>query len=460
MSDQQRPVSPDGQWEWDGTAWVPRTQPSQPPQQQPTPPGYNGPAQLGAQSPSEPGMSKGKKVLAWVGGAFAVMIVLGMIGGGTDTEDPSETSASSLAESAEDGDESGEGTIPADQAVWLGAVADGQEAAEDANELQVVQARKERGDAMCDALGGDLTVTNWVGEVETIKTTTGGDGGVLDLVVAEDVKVGTWNNGLSDLGTGSIIDPDSDLWTQIIDLEEGDKVYFSGRFDGDDECITESSVMDENGMLTPSFIFKFTSVGLVSDGPLAEKDANASKPNKDSANADEAAEEPVVTEADEQPSAPVIEGDGTWMVGSEIKPGIYVAEGADFCTWERLKGLSGGLKDIIANGVSPRPVVNVMAGDKAFGSSGCGSWTRLDGYSGGAGKKISGDGIWIVGKDLVPGTYRAEGGDFCTWERLRGFGGGLRDIITNGVNQRPVVTVAPGDKGFGSAGCGAWSKVG
>ena len=269
MSDEQRPVSPDGQWEWDGTAWVPRTQLHQPP----TPPGFFGPEQLGAQPPSKPGTSKGKKVLAWVGGAFALMIVFGMVGGGSDKTDPSETSASTLAKVAEDGSggsDDNEGVMPADQAAWLSAVGEGQKAAEDANELQIVQARKERGRAMCEALGDDLTVSNWVGEVDTIETTVGGDGGVLDLLVAADVKVGTWNNGLSDIGTGSIIDPDSRLWTQIIDLEEGDKLYFSGRFDGDaDDCITESSLMDENGMLTPSFIFKFTGASLVSNGPLS-----------------------------------------------------------------------------------------------------------------------------------------------------------------------------------------------
>ncbi len=59
----------------------------------------------------------------------------------------------------------------------------------------------------------------------------------------------------------------------------------------------------------------------------------------------------------------------------------------------------------------------------------------------------------------VAGTWRNTGnGAGCYWERLSGFGGTLDDIIANDFTYdgRSIVTVAPGDAGFGSSRCGTW----
>lgn len=69
-----------------------------------------------------------------------------------------------------------------------------------------------------------------------------------------------------------------------------------------------------------------------------------------------------------------------------------------------------------------------------------------------------GSGVKIVGRDIAPGTYRSMGGDFCYWERLRGFGGTLREIIANEFGAGPwIVTISATDKGFDSSRCGAWT---
>jgi hypothetical protein len=69
-----------------------------------------------------------------------------------------------------------------------------------------------------------------------------------------------------------------------------------------------------------------------------------------------------------------------------------------------------------------------------------------------------GAGTQIVGADIAPGTYRSMGGDFCYWERLRGFGGTVRDIIANNIGEGPwIVTVSAADKGFDSSGCSDWT---
>lgn len=68
---------------------------------------------------------------------------------------------------------------------------------------------------------------------------------------------------------------------------------------------------------------------------------------------------------------------------------------------------------------------------------------------------IPGDGIWIVGLDIEPGTYRSMSGGGCYWARLSDTSGD--GIITNGSGARQVVTVAATDRAFETAGCGSWS---
>ncbi len=96
------------------------------------------------------------------------------------------------------------------------------------------------------------------------------------------------------------------------------------------------------------------------EGELAEADAAAAE------------EEAAAQEAGTQ------FGDGTWVVGQDIEPGVYRNSGdGSLCYWERLSGLSREFGDIIANGVPDGPtVVEISGSDVAFSSQGCGTWTQ------------------------------------------------------------------------------------
>ncbi len=74
-------------------------------------------------------------------------------------------------------------------------------------------------------------------------------------------------------------------------------------------------------------------------------------------------------------------GPGVWLVGSEIAPGIWRnSDSSANCYWERRSGLSGEFQDIIANEYSASiQTVTIQAGDVAFQSERCGTWTRLGG---------------------------------------------------------------------------------
>lgn len=153
-------------------------------------------------------------------------------------------------------------------------------------------------------------------------------------------------------------------------------------------------------------------------------------------------------------------GDGTYQVGKDIKPGTYrTREGSSGCYYARLKGFSGSLDDIIANNNTDSPaIVTISASDKGFESQNCDTWTTdLSQIT--QSKTSFDDGIFFVGTDITPGTYRNTGQTGCYWARLSNFSGGLYSIIANdNVDTATIVTIRSSDKGFESNGCGTWTK--
>lgn len=79
--------------------------------------------------------------------------------------------------------------------------------------------------------------------------------------------------------------------------------------------------------------------------------------------------------------------------------------------------------------------------------------------------QIGGEGIYGVGADLQPGTYRTAGPspaafDNCYWERSRDTSGQQRSVIASGVVSGPfTVTIKGTDKAFKTSGCETWTKV-
>jgi hypothetical protein len=78
-----------------------------------------------------------------------------------------------------------------------------------------------------------------------------------------------------------------------------------------------------------------------------------------------------------------IPGNGTWLVGTDIAPGIYRtdASGDGLCQWRRLSGLSGTNDDIVdigdADGPSYFEVFDTDLAVEIVGSGEC-VWTLTD----------------------------------------------------------------------------------
>ena len=228
--------SADGQWWWNGYEWVPIAG-GRPPSGPGTPNGPQGPRGPWGGSPrpaGRPWYTTGAGVVALVVGALVLVGILGSLGG--DTTD-----------------------LPASETAFVTAVQRGQDVGT-ANDIRLVEAKQARNAALCKAVPSRVA-HDWVGTLTKVDTVLGGDSGVVEVKVADGVTIGTWNNGLSDLGDHTLLAPGSPLYRKLARLDPGDSVRFSGRFLPDsDECLRESSLTDTGSMQTPSFIFRFSAL--------------------------------------------------------------------------------------------------------------------------------------------------------------------------------------------------------
>jgi hypothetical protein len=71
-------------------------------------------------------------------------------------------------------------------------------------------------------------------------------------------------------------------------------------------------------------------------------------------------------------------GDGSWIVGVDVGPGLWTAPGGSECIWERVGDFSGDPSALKAtdSGVD-NPVVEIQGGDGGFITSDCGTWSKV-----------------------------------------------------------------------------------
>ena len=155
-------------------------------------------------------------------------------------------------------------------------------------------------------------------------------------------------------------------------------------------------------------------------------------------------------------------GSGTFTVGhsaSSLPPGLYRSDvNTNSCYWERLSGFSGS-SDIIENDIGDGPrLVQIAPTDVGFKSDRCGTWREAVGAITSSQTASFGEGQFVVGLDIAPGTWRSSGtGTTCYWARLSDFSGD--GILDNDLGPEPaIVTILPGDKGFESSRCGTWVR--
>jgi hypothetical protein len=180
------------------------------------------------------------------------------------------------------------------------------------------------------------------------------------------------------------------------------------------------------------------------------------------------------SKATSRPAAkPAFKGDGTYQVGADIRPGTYLTSGNSdgMCYWERDKDAKGDTDSVLANdNVKGSSYVTVAKSDRIFKTTGCKDW-----YAATPGKPakpagtatarttMSGNGMYKVGTDILPGTYRSAGSadGSCYWERSKDALHGIDSVIANdNVTGPAVVTIARTDAYFKSSDCADWRRTG
>jgi hypothetical protein len=169
-------------------------------------------------------------------------------------------------------------------------------------------------------------------------------------------------------------------------------------------------------------------------------------------------------------SRPAIGGDGSYLVGGDIRPGTYRTTGNTDgrCHWKRTGDASGRAGSLLAHAtVTGTGYVTVNA-TEMFTSSGCGDWeavgTKATGPPGAPpGSRIDGDGgMYRVGVDIAPGTYRSAGttAGRCHWERDRDALHTPGSVLAHdNATGSAVVTISPGDAYFTTSGCRDWTRA-
>ena len=119
--------------------------------------------------------------------------------------------------------------------------------------------RPERKQAICSVMRS-MRVNDWIGKVSTLSTN--GDGkGVLGIEVGPEIYVKTWNNAISDIGSNTLVEPGSDVFSTMGTLKKSELVKFSGSFfSSATDCVQEMSVTLNGSMTSPEFVFRFSKI--------------------------------------------------------------------------------------------------------------------------------------------------------------------------------------------------------
>jgi len=152
---------------------------------------------------------------------------------------------------------------------------------------------------------------------------------------------------------------------------------------------------------------------------------------------------------------------GTYLTGVDIQPGIYKGQAGtdigDSCYWSRLKDVSGSMDALMANDNNiGQFYVEVVDGDFALETACELVLLREIPAPPAEFPQTIQPGMYLVGVDIQPGTYRGQAGadilDSCYWARLRDVRGGFDGIIANdNASGQYYVEVQQGDFALATA---------
>lgn len=232
---------------WDGSAWTENYRSS----------GSTDP--IGAPASASVGGSEPFYKKRWVqvvGGLVALVVVFSSLGGDGSEDSPSDDGSAPATPAVPDVDP--ETGAPRMQQEFVDLALQAREDFFDADtDLQEAEIYRVRDAALCEVLGTEFVAEGWVGEISSIGANGDGDAFV-EIEIADDVEVGTFNNVLSDLMHSTLIPRGTDVHTTLLSMKRGDEVHFSGVFiKGSETCIYNKRLTEDGSLRDPSFLMRF-----------------------------------------------------------------------------------------------------------------------------------------------------------------------------------------------------------
>jgi hypothetical protein len=127
------------------------------------------------------------------------------------------------------------------------------------NELRLAELRLARAEALRQAMG-TTQISSWTATLTKPRTTGDGDA-VVQVRLPCGATLKTWNNAMTDEGSGTLIAHDSLLYGTLAKLHEDQLVVIDGQlFHGARDGFTELSFTELGSMLHPEFLFRFLNI--------------------------------------------------------------------------------------------------------------------------------------------------------------------------------------------------------
>lgn len=194
----------------------------------------------------------------WLGGGVLAILILASIAG---RDEPSKTK---IAQSQQPVINTSKTLIlPEQQSRFLNLTKEyGERFASLSNELQQSLLRDERRSALVNTLGSQRSIVEWRGKITKLETNSEGKA-ILTVRLSENTSIGTWNNALSDIMDGTLIEKGTPLYMTMLTMSVGDNVSVSGIFlPSNEDGIKETSLTLRGSMSEPDFLFKFSDISM------------------------------------------------------------------------------------------------------------------------------------------------------------------------------------------------------
>jgi hypothetical protein len=131
------------------------------------------------------------------------------------------------------------------------------------NDIQRMEVRKFRANAICSNVSS--SIERWIGKISELSINSDGRSSA-SITIGKNLKLKTWNNALSDIGSDTPIDSSSSVYRTLLDMKVGQVVRFDGEFiPRDRDCYSEGGMTFQDSIESPEFLVRFSRVDAVEE---------------------------------------------------------------------------------------------------------------------------------------------------------------------------------------------------